>query len=214
MRKLLCTASVLAAFTIPAQAEEIKDLNPYAGFDLQRTSYDYNSNYGIDGGLALDGAALLEDSLNGANVHFGVRPYKNFGAEVGYFRTKEEGKSIASGSTVGPGTIATADFTTDVRVQGVTLDALGYLPLGPQERLELIGTVGLSWSKAEVELNVPGAGNGSTDESEIGIRAGGGAQFNFTDHMNIRGLARYQTADFDSVADNAMTYSLGLNYRF
>ncbi len=213
MKNLLCTAAILAAITTPARAQEVT-FKPYVGFDLQRTNVNYNDNYDIGGGLAVDGNTILEDSLNGFNVHVGNRFHKNFGAELGYFRTKEEGKSIAAGSTVGPGTVAAADFTTDVKIQGVTLDALGYLPLDAKGQFELIGTAGLSWMKGEVKATVPGAGSADVDESEIGFRGGAGAQFNFTNQVNVRGLARYQSADFKDVADNAWTYSLGLNYSF
>ncbi len=213
MKKLLCTAACLAAFTFPAQAQEV-NFNPYVGFDLQRSTYDYNNSYDIGGGLALNGNTILEDSFNGLNIHVGNRFHKNFGAELGYFRTKEESKSIAAGATVGPGTVATGAFSTDVKVQGFTLDGLGYLPLDEKEQFELIGTAGVSWSKAEVTATVPGVGSGSVDESEVGFRAGAGAQFSFTDNINVRGIARYQTADFDGVADNAWTYSLGMNYSF
>ena len=213
MKKLLCTAACMAAFTFPAQAQEM-NFKPYVGFDLQRSVYNYNDNYDIGGGLALNGNTILENSLNGLNIHVGNRFHKNFGAELGYFRTKEEGKSTANGATVGPGTVATADFSTDVKVQGITLDGLGYLPLDEDEKFELIGTAGLSWSKAEVTATVPGVGSGDVDESEIGFRIGGGAQVNFTDNINMRGLVRYQTADFDGVVDNAWTYGFGLNYSF
>lgn len=213
MKKLLTTAACLAALSFPAHAQEF-NFKPYIGFDLQRTAYSYNDNYDIGGGLALDGDAILEDNLDGFNIHVGNRFSKHFGLELGYFRTKEEGKNIANGATVGPGTVATADFSTDVKVHGLTLDGLGYLPLGEQERFELIGTAGLSWSKAEVEATVPGVGSGDVDESEIGFRVGAGAQYNFTDNINLRGLVRYQTADFDDVVDNAWTYGVGLNYSF
>lgn len=220
--KPLKTAAFIAAlaalplFTSPAQAENsviFDNLNPYIGIDLQRTDYDYNSNYGIGGGLALDGNIVLEDALDGFNIHAGIRPHKYFGAELGYFRTKEEGKSIGAGAVIGPGTVAAADFSTDVKVHGLTLDALGYVPLGEQERFELIGTAGLSWSKGELS-GTDGTTTLDVDESEIGFRAGAGAQFNITDRVNVRGLARYQTADFDDVADNAWTYAVGLNFSF
>ncbi len=216
MKKLLKTTALLAGigYVGAAQAADVASLNPYVGIDLQRSVYDYNDNYDLGGGFALDGGIILEDALNGANIHVGVRPHKNFGAELGYFRTREEGKNIASGAVVGPATVATADFSTDVRVQGFTLDALGYLPLGAQERVELIGTAGLSWSKGEITASVPGVGSATVDEREIGLRAGAGAQFKLTDQLNVRGLARYQKADFDNVVDNAWTYSLGLNYAF
>lgn len=205
--------AALPLFTSPAQAEGLKDLNPYVGIDVQRSVYNY-SNEDLGGGIVIDNDTLLEDSLDGLNIHAGVRPYKHFGAELGYFRTREESKNISAGDTVGPGLVAGTDFSTDVQIQGITLDALGYLPLGEEERFELIGTAGLSWSKADGSLTIPGVGSASVDESEIGFRIGGGAQVNLTDNVNVRGLARYQTADFDGVADNAWTYALGLNYSF
>ena len=166
------------------------------------------------GGLALDGNTILEDSLDGLNIHVGNRFYKNLGVEFGYFRTKEESKSIANGTTVGSGIVTAVDFSTDVKVQGIMLDGLGYLPLDKEGKFELIGTAGLSWSKAEFTATIPGTGSIDADESEIGFRVGGGAQVNFTDNINMRGLVRYQTADFDDVVDNAWTYGLGLNYSF
>lgn len=210
MKKFLLISAVALA-PVAAQAESVV-FKPYVGVDLQRTNVEYNNNYDIGGGFALDGEALLEDSLNGFNVHVGSRFHENFGLELGYYRTQDEDKSVASGSTVGPGTVATADFTTSVQIQGITLDALGYLPVA--DMLDLIGTAGIGWNKAEVSLTVPGVGTGSVDESEFGFRAGAGAQVNVTENFGVRGLARYQSADFDDVADNAWTYSLGVNYSF
>ncbi len=212
--KAFMAALAALAFVSEVEAAELANLKPYVGIDLMRSVYDYNKNYDIGGGLALDGDAILDDSLDGLSIHAGIRPHRNFGLELGYFRTREEGKNIAGGSLVGPGMVAPADFSTDVKVQGLTLDGLGYLPLGEQERFELIGTAGVSWSKAEITATVPGVGSSDVDESEFGFRVGGGAQFNIDENFNVRGLARYQSADFENVADNAWTYTLGLNYTF
>ncbi len=219
MKNLILSTALIAgvsttAFLIsPAHAEDIP-FKPYIGLDLQHTSVDYNNNYDIGGGLALDGETILEDGFNGANIHIGSRFHKYFGAELGYFRTQSESKDTASGATVGPSTVATADFSTDVKLQGFTLDALGYLPIDKEERFELIGTAGVSWIKGEVEATVPGVGSADVDDSEIGFRLGAGAQYNVTDNIDLRGLVRYQKVDFDNIADNAWTYSLGVNYSF
>lgn len=208
MKKLLLTTA-LVALSAPAYADSVV-FKPYVGFDLQRSVYSYNDNYDIGGGLALDGETVLEDALNGFNIHIGNRFHENFGLEFGYFRTKEESKNIAAGTIVGPGTVAGADFETDVKVSGFTLDALGYVPLG---NFDLIGTGGISWSKAELGVAAAGAAS-DVDESEIGFRAGFGAQYNFTDNVNARALIRYQSADFEDVVEHAVTGSLGLNYSF
>lgn len=201
--------AMIAGFAPVAQAEEFFKFKPYVGIDLQHQAVDYNSDIDLGGGMLLDGNSVLEDGLNGINIHVGNRFNKYFGGELGYFRTQNESKSIAAGDSVGNGLVAATDFKTDVQLQGITLDALGYLPLGASERFELIGTAGVSWIKAEAKLD-----GVSDDSSELGYRVGAGAQFNVTEKVNLRGLVRYQSADFDGIADDAYTYSVGMNYSF
>ena len=157
----------------------------------------------------------MEDNLNGFNIYIGSRFNRHFSLEFGYFRNQEESKNIANGEMVGRNTVATANFKTRVKVQGITLDSLVYLPLGESEKFELIGTAGLAYSKAEIDwMSSPSTGSVDSSESEIGFRMGAGAQISFTDHINLRGMVRYQKVDFDDQIDNAWTYSLGLNYSF
>lgn len=207
MKKLL----LLSAFMPSMAFANDFTFQPYVGADFLHSVYSYNDNYDAGSGLFLDGDIILEDSLNGLNVHIGNRFHQNFGAELGYFRTQEESKDIATGTVVGPGTVAAADFTTDVQVSGFTVDALGYLPIGQQYPFELVGTAGVSYNTMEI---TDSSGSADVDESELGFRAGGGAQVNITPQINARALARYQTADFDDIAENAWTYSVGLNYGF
>lgn len=215
--KTLLTALAGLALMSPAQAQEV-NFKPYIGFDLERSSYDYNKSYSLGGGDFLDFDAIAEDSLNSFNIHIGNRFHKYFGAEFGYFRTLSADKNVGAADIVGTsgGTpvAAGAPFKTSVRIQGLTLDGLGYLPVDEQKRFELIGTAGVTWSKAKLKLTVPGFGSASDNANEFGVRAGGGAQFSFTDKLNIRGLVRYQTADFDDFANNGWTASIGLNYSF
>ncbi|MCB0376195.1 MAG: porin family protein [Sinomicrobium sp.] len=212
MKKLLLCSAAVMMFAPAAHAESVV-FKPYIGVDFQHSSYSYNKDF-VDSGVHLNGETLLENGLNGFNIHVGNRFNDYIGLELGYFRTKEGTKDIKAGDTVGNGTVAAADFSTKVKTQGVTLDALGYLPLGTEKRFDLIGTAGLSWTKADLKIDVPGVGSGSDNSSEIGFRAGAGAQFHVTDKVNIRGIARYQNADFDSTTDHAWVYTLGVNYSF
>lgn len=205
---LLALASLSIAAS--ANATDLKQLNPYIGVDLQHTAYEFSDTSSTSASPDL----LLEDALNGFNIHAGVRPYKNLGVEVGFFNNLEETKSIASGSAVGGGLTAATDFSTDISSFGFTADVIGYLPIDKKERFELIGTTGVSWTKAEITLNVPTVGNASESDSEFGFRIGGGAQYKLTEKFNVRGLARYQTADFSGLVDSATTFSVGLNYNF
>lgn len=190
-----------------------ESLKPYIGFDLQLTSLEYTDNFSLGGGLALDGDSILEDQFYGGKIHVGIRPSKRLGLELGYFRTLEEDKDIAAGTLVGPGTVAATAFSTDFLLHGITLDALSYWPIGSEERFELIGSAGVSWTVADFALNVPGSTRTEVDESEFGLRAGLGGQAHINDRLNIRGLAQYQTADFDGLIDNMWIYSIGMNYK-
>ena len=134
MRKLIFTAALCAFLSTPALAADFK---PYLGLDLQRMSLSYNNSYGIGGGNSLNGETLLQDNLDGVNIHVGSRISEFFGLELGYFQTQTGGKSIVAGTTVGPGLVAAANFKTDVKVRGFTLDGMGYLPLGDNKMFEL-----------------------------------------------------------------------------
>lgn len=220
MKKLLLTATCLAALTGAARADDRPtwqdyfEFNPYVGADYQYTNYSYNSDYNLGGGLALDGDSVLNKDLSGGNIHVGNRFNKFVGVELGYFYNAAGDKSVTAGSTVGPGTVATGDFKTKVQTQGGTLDLMGYLPVGPKDRFDLIGTGGATWTHAKLDLNVPGAGSSGVSDNEWGWRAGGGVQFHLTPQLNLRGLVRYQSADFKDIADHAVTYTVGLNYEF
>lgn len=193
-----------------ANAADLLKLNPYIGADIQHTAYELSST----SASSLNPDLLLEDALNGINIHAGVRPHKNLGLEVGFFNNLAETKNIASGSPVGSGLVAATDFSTEISTYGFTLDAIGYLPLDKKERFELIGTTGVSWTKAEISLSAPGVASESSSDSELGFRVGAGVQYKLTEKFNVRGIARYQTADFDGEADNAVNFSVGLNYNF
>ncbi|MCD8566375.1 MAG: porin family protein [Alphaproteobacteria bacterium] len=202
-----CMAALagMAAWSSIAGAQE-PQFQPYIGFDLQRNHVSYADD--SVGGVSFNWGEGLEDNLDGLNIHVGNRFNKHVGLELGYFRTKEESKTFDL--------LPATPVTSKVMLQGVTLDALGYIPVTPNDKLELIGTAGVSYSWVDVELDTGALGLGTLkdDEGEFGFRAGAGAQFNITDNLNVRGLARYQSADFDGVADNIWVYTVGLNYSF
>jgi opacity protein-like surface antigen len=215
MKKLLLATACLLACTGTARAgTDYKDyFHPYVGTDLTFMHVKYNDSY--DGlGVTLNGNDLLNQDLYGLNLHVGNRFTRYFGAELGYMHTTSADKTVHAGDAVGPGTVAATDFKTKVKTQQITLDGFGYLPLDPKDQVDLIGTAGISWTKADIALNVPGLGGGSDDQSEFGWRGGAGAQVNITPQVALRGLVRYQSADFDDVADHAIVYTLGLNYSF
>ena len=192
MKKLLL-ACALVCLSVPASAEEFY-FKPYVGFDAQNYSINYQD----------DGEDVADDSLWGGNVHAGFKFHPNFGLELGYFQTKKGDKDNVLGTGI----------DTSVKLKGFTLDLLGYAPL--MDRLEGIGTIGVSHIKAEYDVDAAALGIGSFggDETEWGYRAGLGLQYDLNQNINFRGIARYQSADFEDSTDNVMVYSAGLNFTF
>lgn len=203
-KSILCL-SLLGLLAAPVYAAETSAGNfffkPYVGADYQYTNVNYEDDIG---GTGINGDDIANDSLHGVHLHVGARVHKHLGIEAGYLWGDEADKTNVLGTGI----------NTKTSVHGFTLDALGYLPVGDSGKFELIGTVGISHLTGEVEASAPGLGTGSIDETETMGRFGGGAQYWLTDNLNVRGLVRYQAADFDGAVKDAVTANLGLNFQF
>lgn len=180
---------ILTAIAGTAQADGLF-FKPYVGADYQFTHIDYQD----------DNSSILAKSLEGGDAHIGARIHQNLGFEVGYLQTAEATKNNVLGS----------GFDTKLKLSGYTFDALGYLPITSDKKLELIGTAGVTRLKAD--LTIPGIGSGTQWETKG--RVGGGAEYWLSDNFNVRALVRYQGASFSNVADNAVIGNLGINYQF
>lgn len=175
---------LLTAFIVSARAEP-SVIRPYVGADY--TFHDFDLKGGDE---------VFDDTLHGGNVHFGARFNEYLGAEIGYFATKTAKNSDVAGT----------EFDTKVKWEGLTLDAFGYYPAGP---VELVATGGVSWADGTAAVN-----GFEFSEDEFGYRAGGGLQYNVSENVSVRGLVRWQSADFKGFAEDAITYSAGINYSF
>jgi opacity protein-like surface antigen len=171
---------------------------PYVGAD-----YDYlNINYSTIPGTSSDYGTVASKSLNGGDFHVGARVHKYLGFEASYLATASSSKDNILGS----------GLNSSIKVSGFTFDAMGYLPIEAMPKLELIGTAGVSNLKATIDLSGVAAGSGSKTETKG--RIGAGAQYWLTDNLNVRGLVRYQGANFSGIVDDAIVSSLGLNWQF
>jgi hypothetical protein len=196
MKRLLIATALIAASS-PAFAGDFF-LKPYVGADYDYVHVNYKDN--IDG-TGLNGDDAANDTLHGFDLHAGVRVHKYLGFEGSYIWTADAKKDNVLGSGI----------NTKVNVRGGTLDAMGYLPI--DNKVELIGTVGISRLKANLNLSAFGA-SASGGEWETKGRIGGGAQYWLSDNINARALVRYQGADFSGIVDNAIIATIGLNYQF
>lgn len=168
---------------------------PYVGADFERYSwdYDYDDDYGYNPDV------VLEDKFNNYNFHLGARVHKHLGVEVGYGISSSEKKTVTDSD-------GNELSKVDLQFKGWNLDLLGYLPLGEEERFELIATTGVARTKAEADGHL--LGRQPTDVTETGWRLGGGFQYYFTDYLSARMLARYHSYS----GDNAWSLGVGLNF--
>lgn len=177
---------------VSAYADGDFSFKPYIGAE-----YDYvRANYKDD----FD--TVANESFHGGDIHIGARVNKYLGFEVGYLDTAQAKKTNVLGSGI----------NTGVKLSGETLDAMGYLPINGS-KFDLLGTVGVSHLKAELTLKGAG-GHASASETEYKPRLGAGAQYWVTDNLNVRGIVRYQGADFDGAVGSAVVGSLGVNWQF
>lgn len=195
-RILLSTTIVLlasGAYAAPATQSQSNDFffKPYVGADYDQVHVDYA--HGNDD--------VLEDNLNGGDVHVGARIHKYLGFELGYLDTLKGKDSNVLGTGV--------DSKTNVK--GGTFDALGYYPI--YDKVELIGTVGVSVLTADAKLSAGGPSL-NLNKTETKPRIGAGAQYWLTDNLNARAIVRYQDADFSDTVNNAIVSSIGINYQF
>ena len=182
MKKYLLLAGVASIMSFNANAMEM-EMKPYVGLDYVRSMVDINEDY-------------AEDDFNAYAINAGVKMHKNFGVEA-FFQQTEEGKKTA------PGGIKVKD-----KYHAYGLDLMGYMPLGCEEKVELIGSLGMGYYDAELKNN----DTKYTDDG-WGWRLGAGAQYNFTENMAARMMVRYADVDIEGV-DNIVDVTAGVRYSF
>lgn len=173
--------------------------HPYVGAEYQFTHVDYDD---IDG---INGDELFEDSFHGGGMYVGARIHENLSAEVSYSVSSIESKNNIQG---------TLD-NSEIDFKVWSLDVLGHHALDAEKRFEVIGMLGIGYSKSSTTFNmVPGLSAASitikTDENDVALRTGVGMQYEFTDNWRVRSMARsqfYGDADLYSI-------NLGVNYTF
>lgn len=185
MKKYLLLAGVASIMSFNANAMEM-EMKPYVGLDYVYSMMDTDK---------LDGANVVDENLNAYAISAGMKMHKNFGVEA-FFQQTEEGKKHYKG----------AEVKDKYHAYGV--DMIGYMPLGCDEKVELLGSLGLGYYDTEVKA----LGEKETDDA-WGWRLGAGAQYNFTENMAGRVMVRYADVDIEGI-DNIVDLTAGVRYSF
>ena len=183
MKKTLLLAGVAALVSFNANAMEMK---PYVGLDYVYSMVDFE-----DG----DMDKVVEDDLNAFAITAGAKMHKNFGLEAFYQQSKEESKK-------------TLGLKAKDKYKAYGVDAIGYLPIDHEGKFEVLGSLGLGYYDADVKF----AGFSDSDDG-LGYRIGAGAQYNITENVAARVMARYADVDIDGV-DNMVDVTAGIRYSF
>ena len=182
MKKTLLMSGIACLFAVNANA----GITPYVGLDFNYSTFDY----------AYDAEDYVEYVYQSLSIIAGAKFHKNFGAEAFYQHSGKEKNSFL-GET----------YTTDFQAYGI--DFLGYLPLGCDGTVEIIGGVGIG----EYEMKVKEVGYGSNKEESLGYRLNVGLQYNINENWGIRGMYHHvytQKSDIDAIDE----FSLGVRYSF
>lgn len=174
LRIALAVGTIGAA--LPALAQEARP-GPYAGIAIGKPDWQAGSVGGVAG----------DTSGTGLKIYGGWRWHPNFGAELGAVRLGR-----LDGAAAG-----------EAKADGVSLDAVGWLPLAPQ--WSAFGRAGL----AQVKTSVPGASDRHTAP-----KFGAGAQYQLNGTTALRGEWERYRIDAFGAKSNVDLYSLGVQVSF
>ena len=201
MKRAIAAVGFLLLATVSTGARA-QDLAPriYVGADYQHTTVSWEDiHLPTTPPSTINGGDLFAESFSGAHLHVGARFGRNFGIELGYMWLPAAEKALGGGNE------------TSLKVQGVTLDALAYLPLG-MGAFELVGLAGGAFLEGTARLNGPNFGNVRDVDPDWNWRLGGGAQYHLTPRLALRALVTYEAAHFDGEVDHATNINVGLNF--
>lgn len=164
MNKTLLLACAGCMFSFGANAMDMDmAMKPYVGLDYAFT----HSNLKKD--------LELKKDYNSGIINAGVKMGNYYGLEAFFQQSAEEkaGKSF---------------YGTDVKSEfyAYGLDAYGYMPIGCDQKINLLGSLGLA--NYNFKVKVPG---GSDDKQKVGYRVGLGASYDLTENWSARVMGRY-----------------------
>lgn len=163
MKKTLLLACAGCMFSFGANAMDMSaEMKPYVGLD-----YAYShANIKRDTGA--------EQNYNSGIINAGVKMGSYYGLEAFFQQSKEEKTHHQDFGAV----------KSEFYAYG--LDAYGYMPMGCDQKFNLLGSLGLA--NYNFKVKVP---SGSHDKQKVGYRIGLGASYDLTENWSARVMGRY-----------------------
>ena len=191
MKKALLLAGVASLFATAANAE----IKPYIGLDGNYSTLDW----------AYDIENAVEDDYQSVSLIAGAKVVRNFGLEAFYQLSGGEKNSnfTTNDNDVAEGSKIHSRFTA------YGLDALGYLPLGCEGKVELIAGAGVG----EYTFKIRKVCYGTVKDHSTGYRLNAGVQYNIDENWSLRGMYHHVYTQ-KSWVDAIDEFSVGIRYNF
>ncbi|MFV0625907.1 MAG: outer membrane beta-barrel protein [Alphaproteobacteria bacterium] len=184
MKKFLFVSAAALLFSYSAKAADI-EVKPLVGLDYVYSYAEYKA----------DNKKALQKNFNSPALVLGAQLNKYFSVEGLYQQTFNQSKNHE-------GTKNKSKY----RVLG--LDAIGHLPLGCAQKVELLGLVGTG----NYRYSAKNAYEKGSDDGWYG-RIGGGVQYNVTDQVAVRAMVKNSWVDVKGL-DSVLDATLGVRYSF
>ncbi len=187
-KALLMAGAACILLSTQAKAQQMfgEEIEPYVGADYVYDNVDFK-NQGNG----------LKESYNSGAVNVGTRLGEYAGLEAYYQLSGKRTSNLSE------------DVKAKSKFQSYGVDLYGYMPLGCNDKVDLLASVGLG----NYNLEVKGLPDGKIDKDHLGYRFGLGAQYNFDEHVSARVMGRYNYIDTRDL-DNMWEATAGLRYTF
>ena len=160
-------------------------------------TYKYVPYIGVAYTRATARADTAKPEYNIGSLYIGSEYGKYFGTEIFYGQSSYKKNYIA-------------DVKTRTSYRAYGLDLAAYLPLGCDNRFDLVAAVGAG----EYVFAKKIAGEKHHNDSGWGYRFGGGLKYHLDDNWQIKTLARYVKFNDISDFDRQSEYSIAAEYHF
>lgn len=226
-------AGILLAVSLPATAEMVSGFNPYVGAEAQYRHMPFEMNYGGN---------IFKKKYPQANFFVGNRFNEYFGLEFGYNTSKKKtrdvtllpGQFIAGGDPI-PVIDGPNDIHSTSRISGISLSALGSLPVSIIDGLEALGSIGFTRLRVKFIYTefgnnlVPAPANDNVrtfSGHQALIKLGAGMQYAILENLSVRAMVNWEnTKRFQNLKAkesttpaiklrNSVVYSFGLKLAF
>lgn len=216
-KKSVALFSILAAATVTSSITRADDSGWYIGGNLGQSMGRIDEQKIVNDVIAIPTPhTFIDDDTtdNGYKLYGGYQFGPHLALEGGYFDLGEFQFNHAIAQVGAP--TATGSLATNMKVRGINLDAVGYLPF--TEKLSAFARLGVTYALTQDTFTVTNAPNvlgGKLSARDTFPKAGVGLEYKFNDSWALRAEAeRYRISNGITDHNNIDLYSVGVVYRF